>query len=286
MKTISLTGKDRPQLFQELLRCLVANDLREWTLSIAIEPTPIAGEFVTIARDTLGDVDYSITVNERVLGIRRNPFEVIKRNFEQGSDLNLCLEEDLLLSPDATELALWYQRNHRAYWLCMCLLAGPCGSASLVSNPRHPDVLFEATTFNSIGFVIRRQEWTDLERGVWMGTTRPHQLWGGHADWRFGWGWDWSVYGYLAANPELRCVQPAFGRATHNGVTGTHSHPEAFSKKFGQLPINHQRSPDLHLVAVEDLPNELRSQVYAHEELTAMRQELEDLEVRHRHGLP
>lgn len=285
-RTISITGKDRPELFQKTLTSLLTNDLKGWRITMAIEPGPKAGQFVEIADALLKGLDYDIRVNETLLGISLNPFELIDRNIRNGAELNLCLEEDLLLAPDATRMALWYQRNHRPYWLCLCLLAGPCGSASLISNPRHPRILFEARTFNAIGVALRSQEWPLLAAGIWKGEKKPHPLKGGYADWRYGWGWDWSVYGHVANHAELRCVQPATARATHNGPEGTYSKPEFHDKAFGKLALNSQPVEDFELVEVADLPHEIRSHVHAHEEMARMLLELEAAELRHRLGLP
>ena len=274
--SITLTGKDRPELFRGTLLSLIENDLRGWRILVRIEPGPRAAEFPPIAAELLAGLDYEIRINATVLGIRRNPFSAIDEAFAAGSTLNLCLEEDLLVSPDATALALWYQRNHRPNWLLLSLLAGPCGSMSMISDERYPEVLFTAKVSNSIGLAIRRGEWTRLIRGAWNGERRLRRREGALA-WRYNWGWDWSLYALLATNAELVAVQPALARATHTGRVGTYALPAFHDRAFGKLPINRRKSVDYLLVQEIDLPAGIRSHVQAHRELTEMRLTIEAL---------
>jgi hypothetical protein len=240
-RSITLTGMSRPELFRETLRCLVRNDLAGWDIVIRIEPSAISGRFIEIAGELLAGSSYRVEVNERRLGLALNPFAAIESAFAQGSALNLHIEEDFLLAPDATAMALWYQRNHRPNWLCLSLLAGPCGSMGMLSNPAYPDMLFETRVFNSIGFALRREEWEAHVRPVWP--VKPVSGGVGVRGWRYAWGWDWAVYGALVANRNLVTVQPAFARANHNG------------------PLGENILPDFLLVDWPDLPYEIRSHI-------------------------
>lgn len=272
-RTITITGKERPALFQQLLTSLRANDLDGWRIAIAIDGDR-GQEFAEIARTTLGGIDYSLTVNGEVLGIRLNPFNLLSRVFAEGSELNLYLEEDFVVSPDATRLALWYQRNHRLRWACLNLVAGTCGSAGYLSNPAYPDVLFESHSFNSLGFVIRPAEWFGVFRHVWMGDAKPPRGALVFADWRTHWGWDWSVYGALA-DGDFVAVQPALARVTHTGAKGTYSTPAFQERAFGGMEINQQADLAYRLAAVGELPHVVRSHVNLHEESTRRLVELE-----------
>lgn len=275
-RSITVTAMSRPEVFREMLESLVANDLQGWSVLIRVEPSARAGEFAPIAAELLGGVDYRLEVNEAVRGITLNPFMALEQVFATGSDLNLYLEEDLLVSPDATRLALWYEREHRDYWLCLSLLAGPCGSAGLLSNASYPDMLFEARTSNSIGFVLRRAEWLQYVRPVWLG--RDGRPGGIHANWRLNWGWDWSLYGLVASDPRLRSVQPVLARATHNGREGgTYASAEFHDAAFGGLPINREPEVGYRLVALDDLPHEVRAHAVLQDEITMLRMQMEQV---------
>lgn len=249
----------RPELFRETLACLARNDLAGWDILIRIEPSAISGDFVEIADRLLSGSRYRIEVNERRLGLALNPFTAIESAFAQGSALNLHLEEDFLLSPDATAMALWYQRNHRPNWLCLSLLAGPCGSTGMLSNRAYPDMLFETRAFNSIGFALRREEWEKHVRPVWPVKPVPRGV--GVRGWRYAWGWDWAVYGALVANRNLVTVQPAFARANHNGPLGENTLPAFHEKAFAGLPLHEGRVAYYRLVDRQELPYEIRSHI-------------------------
>ncbi len=76
-RSITLTGKDRPQLFRRTLVSLLANELADWRFVIRIEPGPKAVEFLAIVEELLGAFERDVAVNETVLGIRRNPFQAM-----------------------------------------------------------------------------------------------------------------------------------------------------------------------------------------------------------------
>jgi hypothetical protein len=106
-RSITVTAMRRPELFRQLLESLVANDLAGWQVIIRVEPSERSGEFTAIAEDVLAGIEYDLKVNPRARGIMLNPFLPIEEAFAAGSRLNLHLEEDLLVAPDATALALW-----------------------------------------------------------------------------------------------------------------------------------------------------------------------------------
>jgi hypothetical protein len=271
--TITITGNDRPGLFRQLLASLRANDLDGWRVVIAIDGDRVQ-EFAEVARAELIGVDYELTGNPTVLGIKLNPFQLLSRVFAEGSDLNVYLEEDFVLSPDVTRLALWYLRHHRLGWACLNMVAGPCGSAGLLSNPSYPDLLFEAHTFNSLGFAVRRAEWFGLFKPLWMGTDGPSNAAFPIADWRTHWGWDWSIYGAVA-DGDMVSVQPATARVFHAGGSGTNARPDFQEKAFGGLEINRAADVAYRLCEVATLPHILRSHINLHAEATARLCQLE-----------
>jgi hypothetical protein len=279
-RSITVIAMRRPLLFRRMLQSLVANDLAGWRIVIRVDPTEHSDDFRAIAEVLLTGVEYDLKVNPHVTGINLNPFLAVESAFAAGSKLNLYLEEDFVVAPDATALALWYEREHKPGWLCLSLLAGPCGSAGFLSNERYPDLLFAGPTFNSIGFVMRREEWHAHARTAWLGDQRSASR-EFHADWRHNWCWDWSVYGLSAANPTLRVIQPVLARATHTGrVGGVYASPEFHDRAFVGLPINARRHIDYRLTEVDQLPHEVRAHVTLHEELTAMRMEMEQVALR------
>ena len=95
---------ERPALFDQLLGTLAQNDLEGWHVHIAVEPAGHERAFHEIALKHLRPEQFNMTVNSRVLGIRRNPYELLNKVFREGSHLNVYLEEDLLVSGERGRL--------------------------------------------------------------------------------------------------------------------------------------------------------------------------------------
>jgi len=270
MKTISITAMRRPELLARLFDTLLANDLSGYTIAVAIEPSERTREVLALCQVRLSGRDHRIVVNDAVLGVRANPYHLLRRVFEDGSAFNLYLEEDLEIAPDTTRLAEWYVANHRPEWLCLNLLAGPCGSAAMLSDPGHPDELVAARTFNSLGFAVRREEWHRHLEPIWMGgmprsaTRAPPRM--------QQWGWDWSIHGYLAQHRDkLVSIQPILARATHTGRLGTSVTPEFHDQAFAGLPLADGTATGYALTGHAALPHRVRSLLNAQAELTAHR---------------
>jgi hypothetical protein len=250
LRTITITAFRRPHLLQAMLRTLIANDLTGWRILIAVDPSPAAEEALQVVAKTLIGRDYEATVNADRLGISLNPLRLIERAFACGSCLNLHLEEDLLLSPDATALSSWYQESHRPEWLCLGLIAGGCASAGFLSNSDFPDLLFAGHTFNSLGFAVRHEEWQLYMRPAW--TNEPRRI--VQYDGALTGGWDWSIYAMLMRHPHLRTLQPVLARSTHNGrLGGEHCTPQFHDAAFAGLPI-HAGLPGTLAYRVAPLP--------------------------------
>ena len=264
-------------MLKALLVSLTRNDLEGWTILVSIEPGSATSDMINICQSTLAGHNHEITVNSEILGIETHPHRLLNRAFAGGSALNLYLEEDLVVSPDTTALASWYAEHHEPGWLCLNLLAAPCGSAAVLSDPRLPNELFLARTFNSLGFAARREEWCGLIEPVWFGGNEPLVAGGWAANWgtKGVGGWDWSIYALLANRKDLFSVQPAFARATHTGKTGTHVTPEFHDKAFLDIEICQQAVGSYRLVDIGDLGRQARSLAYAHEEMTELRRQLE-----------
>lgn len=265
-RSITITGMSRPALFRQALMTLRGNALDGWRVHIRIEPSEQSRHFAEIAAETLPAGSFELTVNTERLGIILNPRAAIDDAFAAGSAFNLHIEEDLLLAPDATAMALWFERHHRPHWLCLSLLAGPCGWPGLLSNREFPGTLVETQVFNSIGFAFRQAEWQAHIRPVWIEPATPPYRPRSSGQWRTHWGWDWSIYGALLASPHLRTVQPLLARATHNGPTGTYSTPDFHHRAFDGLPLHDGSAVDFRLADPAELPFEVRSHLNGFDE--------------------
>ena len=254
---ITITGWQRPQLFGQLLASLAANDIEGWDILVQLEPSDIVDDYHAAAAEQLSQVSVSITVNKERLGIRNNPYSLLNRAFDDGADLLLYLEEDLLLARDAAALAQWYSENHRREWMCLSLLSGGCGSKGFISDRTYPEILFEGKSFNSLGFALRRDEWERHFRPAWLSDMPMRTCEGREVH-----GWDWSVYLHLIMTAGLYTLQPAAARATHTGKYGVYCKPEFHDSAFGGLDLAEglQADSSYRVLTIESLPAPLRRQ--------------------------
>jgi hypothetical protein len=267
LRTITATAYRRPHLLKAMLETLLANELSGWRILIQIDASPVADDMARMAESLLDGHDRDIAINSSRLGVRENPYRLLERVFAEGSALNLYLEEDLLLSPDATRLASWYETNHCPEWLCLNLIAGGCASAGLLSNPDFPTLLFTGPTFNSLGFAVRRQEWQRLMAPAWMRDREGVVKFDGKATG----GWDWQIFSLLLEDPHLRTLQPVLARSVHNGrLAGEHCTPRFHDLAFAGLPIYQgAAAADYRLVAAAELPSVVRRHAFLWAEMSS-----------------
>jgi hypothetical protein len=257
-RAITITGWQRPQLFDALLKSLAANDLRGWQIFVQLEPSEFVEAYRAAAAEVLPDVPVFLTVNPERLGIRMNPYSLFSRVFEEKADFVLHLEEDLLLAPDATALAQWYAGNCRSEWMCLSLLSGGCGSKGFISEPSYPELLFAGKSFNSLGFAFRRNEWEQHIRPAWLSDQIVYTCYGqGNGS------WDWSVYRHVIMTEGLYTLQPVAARATHTGRYGVYCGPEFHDAAFTGLDLAEGLATDrsYHVLAPDSMPPHLRRQV-------------------------
>ena len=104
MKVITLPVATRPHYLKQMLNSLRDNNLDGWTLYVNAEPNQ---EVIDVIK-AIDFIEVSLVINTERLGVRKNPFNVLNRAFENGAEFVLHLEDDLILSPDAVDLANWY----------------------------------------------------------------------------------------------------------------------------------------------------------------------------------
>ncbi len=116
MKTITLVANNRLNYLKRMIQSLRENDLSGYTLFVGVEPED--QEVVEFCQD-FDFMPANVTVNPRKLGVALNPLMTISRAFDAGSDFNVALEDDLVLSPDALDLANWYFALPEENYFCL-----------------------------------------------------------------------------------------------------------------------------------------------------------------------
>ena len=106
MKTLTLTVNNRPGYLRQLLDSLRRNNVDGYDLLYcAVEPG--CPEVLDVCK-AIDFIPTHVHLNAERLGVRENPYQALRAVFDMGSDFNVYLEDDLLVSPDALDLANWY----------------------------------------------------------------------------------------------------------------------------------------------------------------------------------
>ncbi len=191
-----MTVNNRPGYLQEVLTSLSNNRfLDSFTLHFGLEP---GNKEVARICEKTDFISKQLHVNRHHLGDLENPYQLLTRTFEMGYEAVLYLEDDVVLAPDAVDLALWYLKQTAlvAQTSCLCLYntgSGEGGDAARV-------VVSPPQAFSSLGFVITKNQWQAMQ-----------PLW--HQDGR---GWDWGI----CFGGKTQIAQPYVSRTHHIGRQG------------------------------------------------------------------
>lgn len=225
MKTITLTACNRPEYLGRLLISLGRNSpdlLKQYHLHIRVDPTDKLDDVLIVLnryRHALGLNGSSLTINEKRLGVRDNPYWILHDVFEtMQSEWNIYLEDDIVISPDALALAEWSRQHMDLRTVCLNL----CNYDSI---PQLPDLVLRGYSdywrpqtvygcFNALGLAFGPKQWREFFLPRW------------HEDRR---GWDWSVASVFLRE-RVTCLMPAWSRSTHVGQFGTHQSPQEFER--------------------------------------------------------
>jgi hypothetical protein len=196
MKTLTMTICNRPEYLRQTLDALKQNDLSHFDkLYFGIEPGN--KEVENICR-SVNFIDTHVHVNPKKLGVRNNPYLLLKRVFKHGSKFNLYLEDDMLISPDATKLSLWYEQleNINEY-VCLTLFRKDY-------DTKDYEGITTSSAFSALGFAINNYQWINYFAGNWFIDPR---------------GWDWSIRQYIDRSKK-KVITPNMSRSLHIGREG------------------------------------------------------------------
>jgi hypothetical protein len=231
MKTITFPVGYRPDYLKQFLGSLTCQDLSGYTV-------------ICSAEDCIGcvrvleacDIPLVILRKENSSGIRShsgardNMYNVLNYAFNLGSDFNVHLEDDFLLSPDAIGLANWYyggfKDNPLTYMSYGLFNWGSIGDdfSGVVTAP----------TFHGLGWCAFKENWEKCYSRCWYDDI----LAGKYAD---AYGWDWAVEAYFKEFG-YKSILPSISRTKHIGrLNGTCCTVEFFDKTYPSLVWNATR---------------------------------------------
>jgi len=228
--TVTLTVNNRPTYLRQTLHALSqVEGIEKWHLYIGLEPGCEECKQICTGIDF---VPCTVLFNSRPLGVRGNPYSVLKHAFGQGSRLNLHLEDDVLVSPDVAELALWYEELvsddalHEIRIMFLSLFVTSTGGEPA-------EEVLASQFFSPWGLVINQFQWAHHIEPFWWNDKHrfPHMQ-------------DWTLSLAEHLNYPMMVLAPRLSRTSNIGRdAGVHSIPERHDLLVGDLQMNHERGP-------------------------------------------
>lgn len=218
MKTISIPTNDRLDLLSQTLESLrAAEGISSWVLVFTSEPNSDIDRL-------LDSIDWAPCYRSRnpcKMGCWENTFRAASYAMALGSELNLYLEDDIIVSADALTLAEQFART------AIPILALRRPEATLSQTPTLVKPF--AGGLLGDGFAWRSALWPTL-RSLWFALD---------AKGRFSM-WDWSVEDGLK-RLNLTQVRPCMNRSQNIGLVGTHQKsfdPNRHSPCYSGPPVS------------------------------------------------
>lgn len=218
-RTATMTVFNRPEYLRQALESLKETHPRDTTLIIGLEPVS------DVCREICARIDFmetKILYNSDVLGLEANLYNVLRYAFENGSELNLLLEDDDVISPDALELADWYSRQNLDGIMHLQLV-------QILRAPRDQAAIVLHGGYLPWGSVFTREQWETYIRPTWNMYDPAYS-------------WDWRIHLHQQ-QLGAKAMMPLLSRARTVGVRGTNFSENPWSLAFAALPISDARGP-------------------------------------------
>jgi len=224
MKTITIPVTRRPDTIRRVIESLEQNEnINEWVVYFGVEPA--SSETVNICENNT--IPNKVIIrNPSILGCEKNPFNLHNIVFDNGSEFNTHLDDDVIVSKDALNLINWYIDNFKgnAEHKTFSLL-------NFNSNNNNPNKVVCSKRFYGLGFSCFRDDFYDIFKPNWFNYTYSQK------HFRTGGCWDWAISG-LICEFNLLHVIPEYSRCNHIGRVGTYCTEDFQRKVFDILNWN------------------------------------------------
>lgn len=237
-KSITMIGYRRPYLMKRTLEYLLKNDLEGWDIYIGIEKYDAKSmelhkqfiqEYVPQAKVFYRDWHYTLHARSRIC---RNMHDIISKAYGGGSEYNIHLEDDVVISPDVTQLADWYGQNEFNDIFCLTFanqcklefikerIEGVCELDKLETAVLRSRELYNlekrVSGFHGFAHCTRRREWYDFISAATFNDK--------------GWDWGWA---YEILHKNFSTLLPCITRCDHLGTHGVHIKNSTHNRKKG-----------------------------------------------------
>lgn len=230
-KWIVIPSHNRPNYLRETLRHLALNSLTNWGILFGQNPTNESAECLEVIRNFAPGINKGIFLWGTTRDVRRNPFELLEYTFlHLDASLALFIEDDVIVSQDATNLAEWYATNAPEY-PTLHLHSGMQGKDA-EEDPRI--IKTQPRFINTLGVVYLRTHWLNKLRHWWFDDNHKYNDKTGI---RYGLGYDFSLAGF-SESLHLPTLYSAVARSNHIGHEGgTHTPKEWSIENFANRKI-------------------------------------------------
>jgi len=207
MRTITVLAWRRPAYLRRVLEALAkCRGIEGYEVFVSVDDAAHQNETLLAAHGStpamFGHDRYHVWAPHcELLGVDWHPKHVYDCIFDlEGSDFNVMLEDDVLPSPDALELANWFYEHGREY-ACLLLHGG-------TTDQSNPLAVNEISRFCPWGWATTREMWERWWKPNWnCKINEPCR------------GWDFSM-GLVIQRNGLKCLKPALSRTLNIGREG------------------------------------------------------------------
>ena len=209
MKTITLPAHNRPDYLKQTIDSLKQLDLNDFTLFVNLEPN--CQENI----DLINGIDFvkvDLKINDKKLGVRGNPFDLLDRTFAAGSTWNYHIEDDMIFSKDVISLVNWYEQNQKEN----VIIYGTCNRTLKKEKENNNIIVTNCEAFSGLGWCISNTTWYKYLKNIWFykSPSGPYH----------GEGWDWNITRLIESNNLCEAI-PIVSRSNTIGEYGTYSTP-------------------------------------------------------------
>ena len=164
MRTITMACMDRPEYTLRVLESIRnQTSLEGYKLYINID-TGNCKEVVDICKN-IDFIETDIKIfkleeDETNKRVNENTLDVIRRAYNEGSEFNLYLEDDIIISPDALDLMDWYTKQDLTKISALCL-------CNILDKEVNPEIIFKTRACCFWGFVTSEYQFRTYFEPKW-----------------------------------------------------------------------------------------------------------------------